>query len=94
METFSEQIIEHPTRELIARPFDYNLPSISTDKPFILANTVAVSLDEIRQNHIIPVFIKDNETVISHVDFIDVMNDVVNDVYSHEVVYHILLKAE
>ena len=86
METFFEQIIEHPTRELIARPFDYNLPAISTDKPFILANTVAVTLDEIRQNHIIPVFIKDNETVISHVDFIDVMNDVVNDVYSHEVI--------
>ena len=86
METMTETLVDNPIRELIIRPYDYDLPNISTDKPFILANTIAASLDEIRQNHIIPVFIKDNETVISHVDFIDVMNDVVNDFYSHEVV--------
>jgi hypothetical protein len=34
----------------------------STAKPFIEANTLASSLGEISEKHIIPVFIKDNET--------------------------------
>ena len=56
----------------------------STEKPFIQANTVGCSLEEIRKSHIIPVFIKDNEPVISHHDFIDVTNQVVYDSYPGE----------
>jgi hypothetical protein len=41
-----------------------------TAKPFIEANTITCTLDEVRNNHIIAVFIKDNEPVISHHDFI------------------------
>ena len=57
------------------------------NKAFITANTVAMSLEEIRNNHIIPVFVKDNETAISHIDFIEAAQDVVADVYASE---HIL----
>lgn len=56
----------------------------STDKPFIQANTIVSSLTEIKDSHIIPVFIKDNEPVISHNDFIEVTQTVVSEVYSGE----------
>lgn len=39
--------------------------------PFIEANTIEMSLQEIQDKHIIPVFAKDNEPVISQVDFIN-----------------------
>ena len=59
-------------------------PQISTDKPFIQANTVESSLLELKDHHIIPVFIKDNEPVISHTDFIEVTAEVVEEIYSSE----------
>jgi hypothetical protein len=59
-------------------------PVVSTSKPFIEANTIDVSLDELRYNHIIPVFIKDNEPVISHYEFIQSMCSIVGDIYHGE----------
>jgi hypothetical protein len=65
-------------------PFE---PDVSTSKPFIQANTVEASFDEVRNKHIIPVFIKDNEPVISHVDFIESTSQMVSEIYHGE---HIL----
>lgn len=59
---------------------------ISTDKPFIQANTVESYLEEVRNSHVIPVFIKDNEPVISHADFIDSTLDIVSEIYSGETI--------
>ncbi len=56
----------------------------STVKPFIEANTVECSLQEIEEKHIIPVFLKDNEPVISHADFIRLVQKKICDVYSGE----------
>jgi len=53
----------------------------STSQPFIEANTIPSSLSEIKKSHIIPVYIKDNETLISHTDFIEATMEVVNSVY-------------
>jgi hypothetical protein len=63
--------------------------SIETSSPrsLIDANTIAGTLNEIRNDHVIPVFVKDNEPAISHADFLDTMVDVVKDVYHGE---HIL----
>lgn len=58
----------------------------STDKPFIQANTVESSLDEIRNSHVIPVFIKDNEPVISHGDFIESTFNIVSEIYAGETI--------
>lgn len=58
----------------------------STDKPFIEANTIAISFEEVNDKHIIPVFIKDNEPLISHADFIQVASMVVSNVFHGEVV--------
>src|SRR4051812_27059539 len=52
--------------------------------PFILANTVESSLEEIRKSHIIPVFTKDNETLISHTDFIEAVEEVAGKFYEGE----------
>lgn len=51
---------------------------------FVVANTIESNLSEIKQNHIIPVFTKDNETLISHADFIETVGEVVQSVYSGE----------
>lgn len=52
-------------------------PQISS--PFIEANTVPMTLDEIRGQHLIPVFIKDNQPTISQADFISTAIDVVEE---------------
>ena len=57
---------------------------ISTSKPFIEANTVESTLDEIRNHHIIPVYAKDNERLISIAEFVDSCNEVVKNVYRNE----------
>lgn len=57
---------------------------ISTSKPFIEANTIPVSLYEMQHKHIIPVFVKDNEPLISHIDFIESVEQVVHSIYSKE----------
>lgn len=56
----------------------------STDIPFIQANTIPIKLSEIENKHLIPVYVKDNEPVISHQDFINSALEVVNHVYKHE----------
>jgi len=43
----------------------------SSVKPFIEANTIEGSLNDISNRHIIPVFVRENEPVISHGEFID-----------------------
>jgi Domain of unknown function, B. Theta Gene description (DUF3871) len=71
-----------------ADPFteDIQFMGLSTDKPFIQANTVESTMKEITNKHVIPVFIKDNEPVISHADFIESTIDVIHSVYSHETI--------
>lgn len=49
---------------------------------FIEANTIPMDLDEMRSRHIVPVFTKDNETAISHFEFIQGAYDAVSSHYS------------
>lgn len=60
---------------------------VSSSKPFIEANTIECSLAEIKKHHIIPVFVKDNETLISHDEFIDATSELAAEFYIGE---HIL----
>lgn len=50
-------------------------------KAFIKGNSVSASYHEIKQHHTIPVFVKDNEPVISHTDFMDIVHHVASTVY-------------
>src|SRR5437868_4056912 len=57
-----------------------------TRKSFIEANTISSSLGQIKATHIIPVFAKDCEPVISQSDFIDAAWDSLHNYYQGEVI--------
>jgi hypothetical protein len=57
---------------------------VSAANSFIEANTIQCTMEEIKMQHIIPVFVKDNETTISHPQFIDTVHKVSQD-YFHGV---------
>jgi hypothetical protein len=82
-----EQIetLEQSSAETIVQQSTNNLPM--SQKPFIIANTIDVSLDEMKNHHIIPVFTKDNEPLISHTDLIDLTESIARDVFHGEHIY-------
>lgn len=53
-------------------------------KSFLEANTIEATLLEIRQQHIVPVFVKDNEPLISQVELIEAAQEVVQDIFRAE----------
>jgi len=57
----------------------------SNNEGFILANTEQVTLNHLRKECIIPVYC-DNETTISHYDFIKATTDVVNDSFKGQTI--------
>jgi hypothetical protein len=59
---------------------------VSTGKPFIEANSVGGTLNEINNHHIIPVFVKENEPVISHGEFIDTTMQAISRVFAGETI--------
>lgn len=58
--------------------------TISSSRAFISANTIECSQEEIKKHHIIPVFLKDNEPLISHLDLLEITQYVVEDVLKGE----------
>jgi hypothetical protein len=70
--------------EVLPELLQETVNEVSSDKPFIEANTLPLTLEEVKSHHVIPVFIKDNEPVISHSDFIEVMQEVVGHAYKGE----------
>lgn len=66
--------------------FEATNTQVSTDAPFIQANTEDCSLLELQESHIIPVFIKDNEPLISHAEFIETTMRIASEVYSGETI--------
>jgi hypothetical protein len=50
--------------------------------PFIEGNTMALLLEEIQNDHVIPVFIKDNEPAISHGDFVETVREAATKCFS------------
>lgn len=65
-----ENLVLNPNGVFEVPPKSSNLNS-----KFIEANTEEISLAEIRDKHIIPVFLKDNEPAISQVDFVEVVSE-------------------
>lgn len=61
--------------------------SINTNKkPFVEANTEEVSLSFLKNKCIVPVFTKDNETTLSHQEFIDSVRKVVHSIFPNEII--------
>lgn len=59
---------------------------LSTEKPFITANTFYSSYNELKSDHLIPVFVKDNQPVISQADLIEMVNEVATHVFYNETI--------
>ncbi len=76
VQNYNHQIVED---ELIVK---------STKTSFIEANTIKVSLEHLKNDCNIPVFAKDNETTISHFEFIKTVRDVLKEalVYQEELI--------
>lgn len=81
-------IDEVPFLPSLLRPAQKEVESSS--KAFIESNTVECSLSEIQNQHTIPVWMKDNEPLISHADFICAVQEMTADIFHGE---HILEPA-
>jgi hypothetical protein len=53
----------------------------SSNKSFIEANTTKVTLEHLKKDCIIPVFAKDNESTISHYEFVKKTKDIVQELF-------------
>ena len=61
--------------------------SINTNKkPFVEANTEEVSLSFLKNSCIIPVFTKDNETTLSHQEFIESVRNAIKSIFPNEII--------
>jgi len=58
----------------------------SSNDQFLQANTKPVSMEHIKEDCIIPVFAKDNESTVAHSQFIEVVQDAVQNAFSQETV--------
>ena len=63
-----------------------NVGVLKSSGNFIGANTIEVDLQEMQKSHIIPVFTKDNEPLISHADFIQSSSDVIHHYFRGETI--------
>lgn len=81
-----ETLFLQPVRQDVIETSFEAIEVKSTSKPFIEANTIETSLDEIRSKHIIPVYARDNERLISHAEFIDSCNEIVHSVFEGETI--------
>ena len=70
--------------ELIITENNTQLKEEEPRSPFIEANTEKMELETIQRDHVIPVFIKDNEPTISVSDFIDMAVGVTHHVFNGE----------
>src|SRR5512136_593295 len=60
----------------------------TSDNRFILANTQPISYAELKHKCIIPVFSKDNESTISHSEFIDIIGQAADKFFTSENILH------
>ena len=69
----TQLIIPSPSFEVLEESPFRETPEEQPRKPFIEANTKAVTLSHLQNDCITPVFSKDNEVTISHNQFIETM---------------------
>jgi hypothetical protein len=74
-----ELIANHQVQDMIEDTTNLVQKSSSN---FIEANTIEVSLNHLKNDCIIPVFAKDNETTISHFEFIDATKEIAESVFN------------
>ncbi|MFN3020128.1 DUF3871 family protein [Chryseobacterium sp. TY3] len=88
---YLEKIQEKPVTEnnvqaSFMQEKENKLKDSAEHKPFIVANTMEVELEHLRNDCIIPVFSKDNEKTIAHQEFIDVVLEATQKSFSRHVI--------
>lgn len=63
-----------------------NAQEANDEKFFITANTISCTVEEIKNSHIIPVYTKDNEALISQYDFIESMTNITAQIFDGEAI--------
>lgn len=81
MRLFSKNKV--PMEQIVSKSI---ISEVGSGTSFIEANTEPMSFDHIRRNHIIPVFSKDNEPLISQTMFISAVRDCVHSYFENEVI--------
>lgn len=96
----------HPVRQnLIPLPVSPILPASDHAeeeplKPFVEANTKAVTLRHLQEDCVVPVFSKDNEVTISHPAFVETVYEAAQEFFrgesidSHEIRVSHIIKGE
>lgn len=79
-----EQFELRQASSVIPLPEEAYLEENKNDRPFITANTIEGDFSEMKSRHIIPVFTKDNEPLISHTDFVEATSKVVGELFHGE----------
>ena len=76
------------TAEIIGFQPSFTVESIinTNKKPFVEANTEEVSLSFLKNKCIVPVFTKDNETTLSHQEFIESVSNVIHSIFPNEII--------
>ena len=76
------------TAEIIGFQPTFTVESnINTNKkPFVEANTEEVSLSFLKNSCIVPVFTKDNETTLSHQEFIESVRNAITSIFPNEII--------
>lgn len=72
------------TLKIMEEAIEETIGIISKPNRFIEANTVESSLQEISAKHVIPVFTRFNEPLISHSDFIGITQEAIKEVFPRE----------
>ena len=62
----------------------------SSSQPFIEANTVDMSVKELEEQHIIPVWTTTNEPLISHMEFIETVWETTHKLFPQETIIGII----
>lgn len=89
-----EQIINNTEIEITGSQIQEILSKESTSaRAFIEANTISATMEEVREKHIIPVFIKDNEPVISQSDFIETVLTSAKEIFEAETISEPIIRV-
>ena len=84
----NNQLISQASEHVEFTPFEdlESLETHSSHASFIQANTIEMDFAVMQRHHIIPVFTKDNEPLISHADFIQSTSDVIHHYFRGETI--------
>ena len=84
---------DYSDAEIVEPVSEVQVNNVKLTKHFIEANTVEVTLDQLKNDCITPVFAKDNELTISHPLFIETVEEATKDFFKGEQVEESIIRA-